>query len=382
MWTVEGIPFKTKSEYEDALADKIIIDDLRTSFDLSNANDIEIVYRQLQTVRFKTIVGNKFDDYIFDLHEKVKKGEITSADTINKSVSKADKNKRKGKSVQIKSIDDYDPAIRAKIKAEIKRRNKNRIILIVILMLFAFSSLGYYGFYYKKAADVDRNSDILSQLIDTKFADILNVTPVVKKDYDDSVVIPDILDEYVALYNRNKNFIGWLKIEGMIIDYPVMQSNDNTYYLKHNFDGKDDKNGCIFMDYKNDIILGNTNYILYGHHMKSGKMFATLIKYANQDFYEQHKIINFDTIYEKGTYEVMYAFRSHIYNSDEIAFKYYQFIDANSADEFDSYMEEMAGMSLINTDVTAQYGDKLLTLSTCDYQEANGRFVVVAKKIN
>lgn len=382
MWTVEGFSFKSKAEYEDALADKLIIDEIKSGYDLNNPSDIIIVYKKLQNIRFKTVVGNNFDDLIFELNEKVKKGELYSNPAINKSTVKADKNKRKGKSARIKGIEEYDAAMQKQIRAEIKRRNRNRIILIALLLIFAFGSLGYYAIYYKNAADVDRDASILSQLKDTKFADILNVNPVVKREYDDTVVIPDILDEYVALYNRNKNFIGWLKIDGMIIDYPVVQGNDNTYYLKHNFEGKDDKNGCIFLDYNCDVILGNTNFILYGHHMKSGKMFATLINYANQDFYEEHKIIQFDTIYEKGTYEVMYAFRSHIYNSDEIAFKYYQFIDANSSDEFDSYMEEMSSLSLIDTGVTASFGDRLLTLSTCDYQEANGRFVVVAKKID
>ena len=86
-------------------------------------------------------------------------------------------------------------------------------------------------------------------------------------------------------------------------------------------------------------------------------------------------------IYEKGLYQIMYVFRSRVYSEEEIVFKYYQFIDAYSEQEFDSNMQEMAAMSLYDTGVTAQYGDRLLTLSTCDYQEKNGRFVVVAKKV-
>ncbi|MBO7358063.1 MAG: class B sortase, partial [Lachnospiraceae bacterium] len=181
---------------------------------------------------------------------------------------------------------------------------------------------------------------------------------------------------------KNKSLIGWIEIADTIIDYPVMQTVDNDYYLKHDFNQKNDANGCIFLDCNCDVILGNDNWILYGHHMKNGKMFSSLIKYADMDYYEKHKYIRFDTIYVKGTYEVMYAFRSRIYNSNEITFKYYQFIDANSSEEFNSYMEEMEKMSLIDTGVSATYGDRLLTLSTCDYQEENGRFVVVAKRID
>ena len=111
-------------------------------------------------------------------------------------------------------------------------------------------------------------------------------------------------------------------------------------------------------------------------------MFGGLDKYSQKSYYEEHPIIQFDTIYEKGTYAIMYVFRSKVYNEDEILFKYYQFIDAYSAEEFYSNMEEMSKLSLYDTGITAVYGDRLLTLSTCDSSEPDGRFVVVAKKIN
>ena len=135
------------------------------------------------------------------------------------------------------------------------------------------------------------------------------------------------------------------------------------------------------MDKDCDVLKPSTNYIIYGHHMKSGNMFGKLDLYEDEDYCKEHPCIRFDTIYEKGIYEVMYVFRSRVYSEEEIVFKYYQFIDANSEQEFNSYMSEMAEMSLYDTGVTAEYGDQLLTLSTCDYQEKNGRFVVVARKI-
>ena len=78
----------------------------------------------------------------------------------------------------------------------------------------------------------------------------------------------------------------------------------------------------------------------------------------------------------------MYVFRSRIYNEDEIVFKYYRFLDAASEKEFNSNMQAMAELSLYDTGVKASYGDELLTLSTCDSSETDGRFVVVAKKIS
>ena len=160
-----------------------------------------------------------------------------------------------------------------------------------------------------------------------------------------------------------------------------MQTSDNEYYLDHNLNQEYDKNGSIFMDTACDVIKPSTNFILYGHHMQSGKMFGDLDKYSSKSYYEKHKYIDFDTIYEKGIYEVMYVFRSRVYSEEDVVFKYYQFIDAMSEVEFNSNMKEMAAVSLYDTGVTASYGDRLLTLSTCDYQEKNGRFVVVAKKV-
>ena len=198
---------------------------------------------------------------------------------------------------------------------------------------------------------------------------------------DDETEAKEVLDEYKNLLIANRKLIGWVKIDGTYIDYPVMQTDDNEYYLDHNLNQEYDKNGTIFMDKDCDVLKPSTNYILYGHHMKNGRMFGQLDLYQNESYYKEHPYISFDTIYEKGTYQVMYVFRSRVYKETEIVFKYYQFIDANSEQEFDSYMKEMADMSFYDTGVTAEYGDQLLTLSTCDYQETDGRFVVVAKKV-
>ena len=386
MLYVDGVGFSSKAEYEDALSDKKIIDDIKRRFDLNSKEGLLDAQKELRAVHFKTKVGDNFDDELFEKLERLKKGiaiePVAPAQTqkpvnVKKTTSGTKKPATTAKDKKV------DAEIEAAAIRELKKKNLIRNICISFLLLTALFSIGYYVKYYHDAKKVQEQSDEFVELKDEKYAEVLkNVEPIVKKKYDETVVIPDILDEYKALFNKNKSLIGWIEIADTIIDYPVMQTLDNEYYLKHNFNQKNDANGCIFLDCNCDVILGNDNWILYGHHMKNGKMFSSLIKYADKDFYEKHKYIRFDTIYEKHTYEVMYAFRSRIYNQDEITFKYYQFIDANSSEEFDSYMEEMDKLSLIDTGVTAAYGDKLLTLSTCDYQEENGRFVVVAKRID
>ncbi len=193
-----------------------------------------------------------------------------------------------------------------------------------------------------------------------------------------------VLAQYEKLYEQNKNLIGWVKIEGTNIDYPVMKSinGNGQYYLDHDIYGNEDRNGTIFMDDLCDIIKPTRNYIIYGHNMKSGQMFGDLKKYKSKSFYDKHAIVKFDTIYETGNYQVMLAFQSHVFEENVIAFKYYQFIDPASEKEFESGINDMKAQALYDTGVSASYGDRLLLLSTCDYDEENGRFVVVCKKLD
>ena len=121
------------------------------------------------------------------------------------------------------------------------------------------------------------------------------------------------------------------------------------------------------------------NCVIYGHHMNNGSMFADLCKYADEDFYRQHKTIRFDTLSDFGEYEIVAAFKTAAYS--EQGFKYYHFVNADSAEDFDAYIAKCKELALYDTGVSAEYGDKLITLSTCEYSRQNGRMVVVAKQV-
>ena len=108
-------------------------------------------------------------------------------------------------------------------------------------------------------------------------------------------------------------------------------------------------------------------------------MFADLCKYESEDFYQEHKTIRFDTLDSFGEYEVIAAFKTVAYSEE--GFKYYHFVNAESAEAFDEYIAQCKALALYDTGVTAEYGDQLITLSTCEYSRTNGRMVVVAKKI-
>ncbi|MCR4684603.1 MAG: class B sortase [Lachnospiraceae bacterium] len=264
-----------------------------------------------------------------------------------------------------------------KPKKKLSRGELIRRIVMVALILIATGSLGYFVFYNGESEATESKFKKLSGLKNTDF--VLFKPAGVTVDEPDAP--PEILEDYVTLYNKNKSLIGWIKIDDTIIDYPVMQSPNMEYYLDHNFSQEKDRNGCLFADKDCSIWPRSQNIIIYGHNMKSGKMFGTLTKYKSEDYYKKHPEIQFDTLYEKGTYTVMYVFSEIVHEETEVTFKYYQFINANSAEEYDSYMQDMAEMSLYDTGVTSHLGDQLITLSTCDYVKGGERWVVVAKKI-
>lgn len=193
---------------------------------------------------------------------------------------------------------------------------------------------------------------------------------------------PVIMDKYTELYAENNDLAGWLSIPGMVIDYPVMQCEDNEYYLHHNYYGEEDKYGCLFVKDIADINTPGTNFIIYGHNMKDGSMFGDLDEYREKSFYEEHSQIIFDTLYEERTYEIMAVFLSHVYKSDEEGFRYYQFYQADTEEEFNDFYENVMEMALYETGITAEFGDTFLTLSTCAYHEEDGRLVVVAKRVD
>lgn len=193
---------------------------------------------------------------------------------------------------------------------------------------------------------------------------------------------PVMLGKFTELYAENPDFRGWLTIDGMKIDYPVMsRAGDNDYYLDKNFEGEKDKNGLLILDYRCDLVSGSQNFIIYGHNMRSGVMFGTLKNYKDKAFCEAHPIIHFDTLYEEADYKVVAAMLSEVAYADEEVFRYYDAIDMSTEESFEAFRENISKQALYMTGETLSYGDSCLILSTCDRYKEDGRFVVIAKKM-
>ena len=181
------------------------------------------------------------------------------------------------------------------------------------------------------------------------------------------------------MYEQNPDLFGWVCIEDTVLDYPVMHTPDDPEkYLRLSFEGETSTAGTPFMDAKCGI--DSDNYIIYGHNMKNGTMFREILQYANKSYWQEHPMIRFDTLYEQGEYEVLAAFYDRVYYADENCFKFYRFIKAADKADYDNAIQNYKEKSLYDTGVTAEYGDKLITLVTCSYHEEHGRFVVVARQ--
>lgn len=246
-----------------------------------------------------------------------------------------------------------------------------KIVFVIALMVFVGSAGAIINHYVTGW----RASKALSDLepTETQVEDLVTDKGIVE-------------GKYVELYKKNPDIIGWIKVDGTRINYPVMQTQDEPeFYLRRNFDKEYSISGTPFMDAQSDIFVPTSNWLIYGHHMKDGTMFKDLLEYADYDFYKEHPTITFDTIYKGDVteYEVVAAFYTQIYTAKEKVFKYYQYAGITTESQFNEYIEGVKGLSEYSTGIEPEYGDQLVTLSTCSYHVEGkvGRFAVVAKRI-
>ena len=254
-------------------------------------------------------------------------------------------------------------------------RKKICIALMAAFIVLLGVSSYFIIDHYKEAKHQEQMYDSLVQIVEDSETE--PAEPIIYSE--DKTILPELTE----LYWQNNDLVGWICVEDTNINYPVMQSKDNpNFYLKHGFDKAYTDYGCPYVQENCDMELPSDNIIIYGHHMNDGSMFAGLMKFKDKSFWEKHKTVSFDTLTDRQTYEVIAVFKTVVYTDSPDSFKYYQFVNADTAEDFTAYVEKCKKLSLYETGITAEYGDKLLTLSTCEYSRTNGRLVVVAKLIN
>ncbi len=261
-------------------------------------------------------------------------------------------------------------------------------IMMAVCLLAAVGCGGYLAYYYYNSSKSEKAVAELKNMMELQSGDgkeAVSGEGAQKKP--EMVSVDGILvqKKFQQLYSDNRDFMGWIQIPDTRIDYPVMYSPKDSeggeFYIHKDYDGNYSAAGLPFIDKNCSVSPATDNVIIYGHNMKSGKMFRDLLKFGDRDFCKTHKTFRFDTIYEDGVYEVVAAFYGEILPEDSPAFKYYEFVNAGDQAEFIRFVDNIKRMSVVDTGVDVEYGDRLLTLSTCAYHVPDGRFAVVAKKV-
>lgn len=193
--------------------------------------------------------------------------------------------------------------------------------------------------------------------------------------------------KYQSYIDRNNDFVGYIKIDGTDIDYPVVQGEDNEFYLTHNFDKKEEERGAIYMSTECNPLSEDFNTVLYGHNWLDTTMFSELVKYDDIEFYKQHPVIRFDTAYEDRQWKIFAVFITNADENEDNGYVFNYVYPHLGGDNFNGYISEVNKRTLYKTDVDVNSGDKILTLSTCyrgmdtgDYR-ADARIVVAARLV-
>lgn len=266
-----------------------------------------------------------------------------------------------------------------------------KIIFIAAILVVIICGLCILANQATRAEDLHMNED-LQQMAQLNAEGTFSIES--EKVEEIKAEVPEILDKFVELYNENSDIVGWLTV-GDCISYPVMMNEEETdYYLYRNFYKQDSVSGSIFCDNHVLPITDANNLVIYGHNMASGEYFANLNYYnpmssrGEQSFinyYQEFPTLEFDTLYEEGTYKIFAGMYINTREEDGYPYPYYKKRQFKTEADFMDFMGNIMDRSLFYTDVDVEYGDQILTLSTCFWypfeQDLDLRFVLFARKV-
>lgn len=267
---------------------------------------------------------------------------------------------------------------------------KKLYILAIVFLLVVFGVSAFMvGSYILEGKEQKEKYDSLSALKDSAKENATQPTEATQEETDPEGTFSEaeirdengMLVEYGEIYALNKDVVGWIRMDGTEMDYPVMQTPDRpNHYLYKDFDGKQSARGSIYIREECDINEPSDNITIYGHNMRDGSMFECLNAYTRKEAWDNNPLIFFDTLYEYHVYKIFAVFKTSA-NIGE-GFTYHNMIDAKDKEDFDKFVAKCKELSFYETGETPVYGDKLICLSTCEYTLDNGRLVVAAMRIS
>jgi sortase, SrtB family len=249
-----------------------------------------------------------------------------------------------------------------------------RVLLVILMAVFAYS--GYrIGVYLYDGYASGKLNDRMKQQYEAAQQMQEETNPSEQGQFmEEEQSKASYRRRFDSLLAINPDIVGWIRIDDTDIDYPVVQSGDNQYYLNHNAEKQRSQRGAIFMDYRYTDENDNAQLVIYGHHMKDGSMFGELSKYKDAAYYQEHDKIAFEGLKEPATYQI---FSVYIYGPESRSFEY-EFADAQ---QYQAYLDTIKRQSLYDTGVEATSDDQLLTLVTCTYEVTDARLIIHAKRV-
>jgi len=176
--------------------------------------------------------------------------------------------------------------------------------------------------------------------------------------------------DFDALKEIYPRIVGWIKLEGTPIDYPIMQHTNNDYYLVHLPDGTPHRNGSIFLDYRNESDLSDKSILIFGHETRAGDMFGALKHYRDQEFFEANHVMQ---IYTPEKDYTLALFAAHVAHS----VRDHPPLEFETDEEFLDYIEHLKSVSVFTSDIEVTTEDRIVSLVTCTYDFDNARLIVV-----
>lgn len=190
-----------------------------------------------------------------------------------------------------------------------------------------------------------------------------------------------ILCDYALYYANNPETVGYIKIDGTKIDSPVVQADNNKYYLNHDFYGTPTSYGAIYASYKNSFEPFDRNTLLYGHNMNDGSRFAALLNYKSIDYFKEHPVIQYDSLFEKHLWKIYAVVITNGSTASDNDY-FFDFTFNHCSDAcYEEYIEEIDKRKLYDTGVDLLPTDTIVTLCTCTYEYDDARLLVIARMV-
>ena len=260
-------------------------------------------------------------------------------------------------------------------KTDGKKTKVKKFIFILAVLVF-LGSAGYVGRFYVNSFLAMQQARQFREMFTAR-------TPYVELNRSD---LPEgFPEEYLVnfadLWEINPDVVAFIDIPGTTVQYPIVQSGDNDFYLRRDFHGRRSEHGIPFMDFRADIRRPSDNLTVYGHNMRDGQIFGPILQYRDVEFYRNHPIIEFATLYEKHPFKIFAVFITNALPEQGEIFAYHDFVNARSREDFENFIHQVRIRSMLNIPVDVEPGDVLLTLSTCTYEFHEARFVVMARRV-